>query len=291
VRPAAARPAVLVAGHVTLDAYGDAFAPGGSAYYAARTYLGLGAEVRVATAASDDFPPGALEGAEVHLARAARTTTFENAPAAGGGRTQRVSSVAQRLEPAPLPTAWLAPDLLHLAPVVAEVPLAAWVRAARARFVGIGVQGWVRAVSPDGTVEQPRWEPTAAELAGVDAACVGEDDLRGQGGDLVERLAAAIPVVAFTQGERGCELFVRGQRAHVGTFPTREVDPTGAGDAFAAGFFLALARGAGPLDAARLGSAAASLVVEARAGDALGRVGAEAAVRANAIPASPLRAP
>jgi 1D-myo-inositol 3-kinase len=283
VSPPAARPSVLVAGHVTLDAYGDAFAPGGSAYYAARTYLALGAGVRVATAAAQDFPAGALAAAEVDVAPAAHTTTFENAHAPGG-RGQRVTAVAPALLPRRLPAAWLECDLLHLAPVIGEVALDAWLGVARARFVGLGVQGWVRAVLPGGTVAQPPWRFAPSELAGVDAACVGEDDLLGQGGDLVERLAAAVPIVAFTRGARGCELLVRGRSAHVGTFPTREVDSTGAGDAFSAGFFLALSGGADPITAARLGAAAASVVIEGRAGDALDRIADVAAVRASAVP-------
>ena len=51
------------------------------------------------------------------------------------------------------------------------------------------------------------------------------------------------------------------------------MDPTGAGDVFAAAFLLALARGDDPVDAARLGAAAASIVVEGRGGDALPRLG------------------
>lgn len=284
-----AAPRVLVAGHVTLDAYPGGLAPGGSAYYAGRTYLALGAAVRVATAAGPDFPRAALDGAEVDVAPSPVTTTFENAHGPAG-REQRVSAVAPALDAARLPSAWLACDLLHLAPVVGEVALGSWLAASRARFVGIGVQGWVRAVLRGGEVAQPAWRFSPEDLAGVEAACVGEDDLVGQGGDLVARLARAVPVVAFTRGASGCELFAGGRTAHVGTYPAREVDPTGAGDAFSAGFFLALAGGADPVEAARLGAAAASVVVEGRAGAALDRVAREASQRVSAVPVlRPLR--
>lgn len=274
-------PTVLVAGHVTLDEIGDELVPGGSVYYAGRAYLALGARVRAATAAAADFPADALAGIEAEIAPASRTTTFANSYGAGGRRAQRVDGTAPRLRPDRVPPSWLACDVLHLAPVIAEVDLGPWLRASRARFVGIGAQGWVRALAADGTVVQPRWEFEAADLAGVGAACIGEDDLPGQG-DLVERLAAAVPVVAFTHGSRGCEVLRAGRRVHVGTYPTTEVDPTGAGDVFSAGFFLALAQGAAPVDAARLGAAAASIVVEAPGGKALCRL-AEAPGRAAAI--------
>jgi sugar/nucleoside kinase (ribokinase family) len=92
-----------------------------------------------------------------------------------------------------------------------------------------------------------------------------------------------VPVVAFTRGARGCEVTAEGRTTHVGVYPTRELDPTGAGDVFAAGLLLGLARGDDPVEAARLGAAAASIVVEARGGDALGRTG-EAWERIRAIP-------
>jgi sugar/nucleoside kinase (ribokinase family) len=100
---------------------------------------------------------------------------------------------------------------------------------------------------------------------------LSEDDLRGQG-NLLERLVAAVPVVAFTRGARGCDIIMRGHTTRVGVFPVEEVDPTGAGDVFAAGFLFAMAQGTPPAEAARLGAAAASFVVEAPGGTALPRV-------------------
>jgi 1D-myo-inositol 3-kinase len=275
-------PAVLVCGHVTLDRYADAFLPGGSAYYAGQAYRALGARCAIATAAGADFPPAALEGLDADVAPAPATTRFANEYASDGQRTQRLEAVAPPLDAARIPVAWRAPDLLHLAPVIGEVAMRAFRATVKARVVGLGIQGNVRARAADGTVVQPPWRFEPEDLAWVDAACVGEDDLRGQG-DLLDRLVAAVPIVAFTHGERGCELVVRGRTTWIGVHPAREADPTGAGDVFAAGFLLGLARGADPVDAARLGSAAASIVVEGRAGEALPRV-REAWVRALHVP-------
>jgi sugar/nucleoside kinase (ribokinase family) len=148
--------------------------------------------------------------------------------------------------------------------------------------VGLTVQGLVRAVLPDGTVVPRRLDPDGPALAGVSAAVVGDDEASGQP-DLVARLAAAIPVLVVTHGVRGCEVIARGRTHHVGVHPAVQVDPTGAGDVFAAAFLLALARGDDPLDAARLGAAAASIVVEGTGGEALPRVG-EAWKRALRVP-------
>lgn len=271
---------VLVAGNVTLDRYGDAWLPGGSAYYAAHAWRALGASVRVVTAAGPDFPHAALAGAEVRVVGDALTTRFVNEHHADGARTQRVAARAGRLSPQSLAGGWSDCDVLHLAPVLAELDLDAWTRAVRSRFVGVGVQGWVREVAAGGEVVQPAWRPDPALLSTrVSAACLGEDDLLGQAG-LLELLRGSVPVVALTHGERGAEVTADGGTSGVGVFRTSAVDPVGAGDVFSAGFFFGLALGEAPLEAARLGAAAASIVIEARAGEALDRVGEAFARRA-----------
>lgn len=276
------RPSAVVCGHVTLDRVAGALVPGGSAWYAAHTLSALGADARVLTAAGPDYPEDALAGVTARIAPAARTTLFVNVHAPGGGRTQRVEAAAPPLDPAALPEAWRGADVLYLAPVLGEIAPRDFAAAAGARQVGLGVQGLVRAVAPDGAVLQPRWSFAPGELSGVTAAFVGEDDLRGQG-DLVARLAAAVPIVVFTRGSAGCDVIAGGQSVRVGVFPTREVDPTGAGDVFAAAFLFALACGRAPVEAARLGAAAASIVVEGVGGEMLPRVG-EAFERVGRVP-------
>ena len=151
--------------------------------------------------------------------------------------------------------------------------LAAWVAAAGDRPVAIAVQGWIKDRGPGETVVQTPWPVDSALLARVAFAACGEEDLVDQG-DLLDRLCRHVPIVAFTHGKRGCDVIVRGHTTKVGIYPRAvEVDPTGAGDTFAAGFFLGLAEGRDPVAAAKLGAAAASVVVEGRGGATLGRVG------------------
>lgn len=275
-------PAVLVCGHVTLDRAPDGLRPGGSATYAGLAWRALGARVRVLTAAGPDFPGAALTGLEVVRLPSPCTTVFENVHGPDGRRTQRVEGTAVPLDPALLPPDWREADVLHLAPVLREVDVAAFRAAVRARVVGVGVQGLVRVVSAGGAVVQPPGALDPAALRGVDAVVLGDDDAAGQG-DLVARLAAAVPMVVFTHGAAGCEVIAGGRIRRVGIFPAVEVDPTGAGDVFTAGFLLGLARGEAPVDAARLGAAAASIAVEGRGIDALHRVG-EAEARAARVP-------
>lgn len=265
-------PTAVVCGNVTLDRTPGGLTPGGPAYYAGRAWAALGAGVRVLTASGTDFPPEALRGIETELVLRPSTTVFQNRYQADGARTQRVEAQAGLLSPGNLPAGWREPDVLHLVPVLSEVDPASFRAALRPRLTGLCLQGLVRVVGPDGAVTQPAWDPDPALLAAADVVVLSEDDVRGQG-DLLTRLVRAVPVVAFTRGAQGCDITVRGRTTRVGAFPVVEVDPTGAGDVFAAGLLFAMAQGAAPAEAARLGAAAASFVVEAEGGSALPRVG------------------
>ncbi len=264
-------PAVVVCGNVTLDRTPDGMTPGGPAYYAGQAWRALGAQTKVLTAAAADFPAEALQGIEAEVVRSTSTTVFQNRYGQDGVRTQRVEAQAGPLSPQNLPSRWRQPDVLHVVPVLSEVDLASIRAALNPRLTGLCAQGLVRVVEADGTVTQPPWDPPPSLLAAADAVILSEDDVRGQG-DLLDRLARAVPVVAFTHGARGCDIIVRGRTTRVGVYPVEEVDPTGAGDVFAAGFLFAMAQGAEPAEAARLGAAAASFVVEGLGGTALPRV-------------------
>jgi sugar/nucleoside kinase (ribokinase family) len=280
----------VVVGHVTLDRRGGVLVPGGTAWYTSRSLVAMGARPRVLTVAGPDYQREALSGFPAAVRPAAATTVFENIHGPDGRRTQRVLAVAPPLVPADLPAeeSWHHADGLLLALVLDELVPRAFVEAVRAPVTGLVVQGLLRRVGAGGAVSQPRWDPGPDALRGVGVAFLGEDDLVGQG-PLHERLAAQVPTVVLTHGARGCELWASGRRAEVGVFPVSEVDPTGAGDAFAAAFLLALTRGADPVEAARLGAAAGSIAVEGIGGEALGRMG-EAFERARHVPVrSPLR--
>ena len=65
-----------------------------------------------------------------------------------------------------------------------------------------------------------------------------------------------------TAGAAGALLYVNGERYEVRPRRTREVDPTGAGDVFAAAFLIHYDRHGDPWDAAEAATCAASLSVE-----------------------------
>ena len=282
---------LLTVGHVTYDAYGSDSLPGGSVYYAGLTWRALGGEARIVTAAGEDFDTRAeLPGVEVRALPATETTRFINHYTRGpqtGERQQIIAAQAAAVPPQALPHGWKGADVLFLAPVLDEVDLTAWRRAVSSRWVAVGLQGWLKARgsstgSPDHhRVVRSKWPGDTKRLSslmeGVDILFLSDEDM-GDDSTLLSRLVDHVPMLVLTHGPRGCRIYSNGESAHVGVYrphPDRPaVDPTGAGDCFAAGFLYAIARGAEGVDAARLGAAAASIVIEAPAGGALPLVSA-----------------
>jgi sugar/nucleoside kinase (ribokinase family) len=79
-----------------------------------------------------------------------------------------------------------------------------------------------------------------------------------------EDLSNLVPMAIFTKGKEGSSLIVRGKREiDIPAIPVRMVDPTGAGDAFRAGFLTGYAKGLDPVVCTRIGTVTASFVVEA----------------------------
>ncbi len=75
-------------------------------------------------------------------------------------------------------------------------------------------------------------------------------------------IAREVPIVALTRGSQGVQVFVYGKEpVAVPVIPVEVVDPTGAGDAFAAGFLTEWVRSGDAVEAARAGIAVAARAV------------------------------
>ena len=72
-----------------------------------------------------------------------------------------------------------------------------------------------------------------------------------------------MPLGALTFADKGAILFVNGERNPVPAAPAREVEPTGAGDVFAAAFLIRYNLTGDPFEAASYAAVAGALTVEA----------------------------
>jgi sugar/nucleoside kinase (ribokinase family) len=111
-------------------------------------------------------------------------------------------------------------------------------------------------------LEQVDWflpnEDQAMKLTGTDEVEAAGRALLGRG----------IGGCAITCGARGSVVVTSDTAERVPAFRTEVVDTTGCGDAFSAGFMRGLSLRRAPADAARLGSACASLVAQGLGSDA-----------------------
>ena len=100
--------------------------------------------------------------------------------------------------------------------------------------------------------------PTAEELLPLTGA--------GREADAVAALLHESPgrVIVLTRGAAGCTVYSSGERLDVAGFAVDEIDPTGAGDCFDAGFLCGLLEGMALDEAARLANACGALAVTAK---------------------------
>ena len=253
-------PDFVAIGHVTLDRFGEATRPGGSALYAAVTAHRLGLSVGLLTSHGDDFPLEVIPSKiEVISVPAADTTLFEHRQEPSG-RVSHVRSVAGPLTADDVPDDWRDASLSLLAPVVDEVdPMIAALFTDGA--VGAAAQGWVRQVKPDGLVIPRAWQSPERLLQSVQALFLSREDIRGQEATVVEWFQR-MPVGVLTADRVGALLFVNGERYEVEPRRANEIDPTGAGDVFAATFLIQYQRDGDPWLAAAAAACAGSLAVE-----------------------------
>lgn len=235
---------------------------GGTVSYAALAARALGWEAAVLTAAGSDFDPEReLPGVRAFVEPSAATTCFVNLYDEQGGRAQTLSSRAADVELMPLPDAWREPEALLLGPVAGEIG-PGFAAAIGGGVVGATAQGWLRALESDGAVVARDWARPERDLAGVHALFLSEQDLPDAEA-AARRLAASVPIVALTRGWRGVTLFTREGCRDVPGLPREEVDPTGAGDVFAAAFLVGYHETGDPFEAAAFAACAASCAVEA----------------------------
>jgi hypothetical protein len=261
-------PNFLVIGHITRDILlSGGFAQGGTATYAAITAARLGAQAAILTRAAPDFSliPD-MDGISVERLPAATTTTFENRYH-NGHRRQTVHTVAPIITAADVPAPWRQSPIVLLGPVAQEVD-PGLTTAFPGSLVGVVPQGWMRRWNEQGHVSRQPWPNAAAVLTGARALILSDEDL-GDDPAALALYCSLCPLVVLTLGQRGCQVWQGDQMTAVPPRPAAEVDPTGAGDVFAAAFLMRLAATGSPVHAARFANVAASFSVQGPATHAI----------------------
>jgi sugar/nucleoside kinase (ribokinase family) len=257
-----ARPDLLAVGHVTKDLLTDGgYSIGGTATYASLAALRLGASVAVFTSAPGDLDLSqALGGVAVHRVASPSATTFENIYL-GPHRKQYIHGTARPLHPDDLPEAWRRSPIVLLCPIAGELGLD-WMGTFRQSIVGVTPQGWMRRWDESGLISHQAWREAEQILPRVDVLVFSNEDVGGDQ-ELVQHYARLARIAAVTEGPLGVTVYWNGQSRRFPAYrAAAEIDPTGAGDVFAAAFLLRLKETQDPNLAAPFANCAASFAIE-----------------------------
>jgi sugar/nucleoside kinase (ribokinase family) len=245
---------VAVVGNLSLDLV-DGGPPrvGGPPYYAARALAEHGAPALVrAKAAEADrssvLPPLEALGLEVEWRPGATTATYAFSYD-GDRRAMEVRELGSRWsadDVAGLEADWVHVGALFRGEFPAETLAALTDAGARLSFDG---QGLVRPARSGPLVLEA--DPDLSLLGHVTVLKLSEEEALALAGGVDERSLSklGVPEVVVTLGSRGSVLIVGHRFVHIPADPL-DVDPTGAGDAFAAAYVFERSRGVDPQPAA-----------------------------------------
>jgi hypothetical protein len=269
-------------GHVTIDVLDDGSRrAGGTAFYSALQAARLGQRTLILTQGVPSEIQALLapyrHELQLIVLPAPATTTLRTA-GSGVQRSQKLLAwagpITQELE--------LDTSILHLAPVARESP-SRW--RGQAAFVGLTPQGLARQwAASGGPISHVRPDAAAAAVAERCDALVVNEAERACCAGLIAAAGAAGAIVAVTAGEAPIAILAPDEvyQLFVPALPA-PVDDLGAGDVFAAAFFIALNGVLSPLDAARFANAAAAVRMHGAGAGAIGDRGAiEARLHATA---------
>ncbi|MGC4189792.1 MAG: PfkB family carbohydrate kinase [Thermomicrobiales bacterium] len=239
-------PDYLVIGHITADLQADgSVVLGGTALYSALTAARLGAKVGILTrgafgieVAGMKIPPlePFADQVSIIVQDADVPTTFINEYRADL-RVQTVPHWAGEIDLRGLPPHWRNAPIVHLGPVLQEINPNHAV-GMTTEFIGITPQGWMRdwPRATGGKVRHIPLRLPGSLLGRTDCAIVSTEEIH-QAREVVERVGEQ-RLAVVTRGKDGARVIARGQTIDLPGFKVKTKDLTGAGDVFAAAFFL-----------------------------------------------------
>jgi 1D-myo-inositol 3-kinase len=267
-------PDFLTIGHVTRDILPDqTFSLGGTVTFAALTAYRLGLVVAITTCADAELLaelPARLPeiGLAVHTSSA--TTAFVNTYHEGF-RTQFLRARADQLQLENVPEPWRKAPVVLFGPLDQELSpslVRLFPRHPRSIFAATP-QGWLRRWDEDGRVWPTPWTAAEEILPLLDVLILSHDDLlpfangnRTDADAMLSHWSMQVPLLVATDGRHGATLFQYGVAERFPAYPAHEVDPTGAGDVFAAAFLVYYHRHGDPRKAVDFANCVASLSIE-----------------------------
>jgi sugar/nucleoside kinase (ribokinase family) len=250
----------LCIGHACHDVKGNGFILGGTASYASIAAARLGARAAAWVSCGDDFLFESVfesNNVDFYKQKAAKTTIFENIYD-NGSRTQYLRAHADAMDFKQMPKSLSASSIVHVCPIADEIDYGL-LDFFPNTLIGLTPQGSMRQWDSEGKVTPKAMDWSVFSKA--DVVILSEDDMRGFE-DALPFMVAAAKVLVVTKAARGADIYSENGKNNYPSFPIIEQDATGAGDVFAAAFFIKYAATKDVKIAASYAHVAASFVVE-----------------------------
>jgi sugar/nucleoside kinase (ribokinase family) len=264
-------PDYLVIGHITVDIMPDGgYVLGGTALYSAMTAARLGARVAVLTrgvfgreVAGMQVPsldPFLDERINIIVQDAEVPTAFINEYRADR-RVQTMPHWAGPIDLNGLPPHWRNAKIVHLGPIADEIDPRACT-GLTTQFLGATPQGWMRSWprSAGGPVSHITLKLPGNLIDRLDSVVVSDEEIVFTR-EVVNRVGQR-RLSVMTRGPEGAQVIAHGEKIDIPGYSVKVKDMTGAGDVFAAAFFLqASERGIAARKAGEFANAVAALSV------------------------------
>lgn len=255
-------PEFVVVGHVCQDILpGGGLGLGGSVSYAATAALQMGCRVGVVTSAGPGLElADTLPGAQIVCHRSESTTIFENIYQ-NGKRTQYLHQRADVITGAHIPPSWRGAPMVYLGSIDQEIDAGVFHCFSPGSLICVMPQGFFRRWDERGLVSFIEWTPPEDVLRRIDVLVISELDVPDPE-QQVREWQDLVKVMVVTRADRGATVFRAGETCHHPARLTQQVDPTGAGDVFAAAFLIRYSETRDACESARFANAAASFSIE-----------------------------
>ena len=240
-------PDYLLIGHITADLQPDgSVVLGGTALYSALTAARLGARVAILTRGVFGTEVAGMkvpnldilaeENIQIVVQGADVPTTFINEYQADR-RVQTLPHWAGEIDLRGLPPHWRNAKVVHLGPIADELD-GRQCTGLTSEFLGVTPQGWMRdwPRQRGGRVQHIPLRLPGELLGRIDCAIVSIEEI-AYARDVIQRVGER-RLGVVTQGPDGARIIAGGQKFELPGFRVPVKDLTGAGDVFAASFFL-----------------------------------------------------
>lgn len=261
----------VAVGNVAIDkGLRDRSISGGPVLYSSLLAAKLGLESVAVTTFGEDFLSAMPDwhAVSVRSRPCPETTTFSLAYTPEGIRELVLEKEGGTIEADMLLSEVRDADVIFLCPLAHEISPELVLFAAKENsgkgMIAVAPQGWLRSWEQGGgRVSVHPWKEAKDILQHADILVISEEDVQGNQ-KLIEKYRASTKgIMVVTQGPRGATAYRGKEVFSQPAYPAAVVDPTGAGDIFAAALAISWRETFSVEEALRFANAAASLAIEA----------------------------